>query len=132
MLQKDGGRLRNRALWAILRQSPAGAAGRYGVVHGDMLPKPALLTTVPPFISHMATLPLVGFRHRMSDLPSPLKSPTPSTIQGDMLPKPTLLTTAPPFISHRATLPLVGFRHRMSDLPSPLKSPTAATTHGDM
>src|SRR5580704_8614124 len=60
----------------------------------------------------------------MSDLLSPLKSPTPAIRQSLPIipaePPPILLV---PFSSHMSTSPLL-FRHRMSDLPSPLKSPT--------
>ena len=64
----------------------------------------------------------------MSDLPSPLKSPVPSTCQLG----PGLEPTAPPpigfvpFISQIAAWPL-SFCHRMSALPSPLKSPVPST-----
>src|ERR1700677_3904167 len=74
----------------------------------------------------MATLPFV-FCSTMSLLPSPLKSPVPSTCQLG----PGLATTAdwliwPPLISQTATLPL-SFCSAMSVLPSPLKSPTPST-----
>src|ERR1700733_8280804 len=48
-----------------------------------MLPKVAVFEfkIVVPFISQIATLPLVVLRQRMSALPSPLKSPTPTTDQ---------------------------------------------------
>ena len=36
-----------------------------------------LLLNVVPFISQIKASPVVLFRHRMSLLPSPLKSPTP-------------------------------------------------------
>src|SRR5499427_4623797 len=80
--------------------------------------------TVVPFISQMATLPLVS-RHRMSHLPSPLKSPVPTMDQlVGTFPTAAVLgfKTVVPFISQIATLPLVS-RHRMSHLPSPSKSP---------
>src|SRR5215831_18588777 len=46
-------------------------------------PTPAVLgfKTVVPFISQIAILPLVVSRHRMSHLPSPLKSPVPTMDQ---------------------------------------------------
>ena len=85
--------------------------------------------TVVPFISQIATLPLVSC-HRMSLLPSPLKSPVPTIVQVPA----TFATnevagfkTVVPFISQIATLPLVS-RHRMSLLPSPLKSWVAVSS----
>src|SRR5215467_6706529 len=94
-------------------------------------PTPAVLgfKTVVPFISQIATLPLVVSRQRMSHLPSPLKSPVPTTDQlVGTFPTPAVLgfKTVVPFISQIATLPLVS-RQRMSDLPSPLKSPVPTT-----
>src|SRR5882762_9888398 len=79
--------------------------------------------TPVPFISHTAAVPST-FCHRMSALPSPLKSPAPIACQAD----PGLEATfAPairllPFMNHSATVPLL-FCQRMSALPSPLKSP---------
>src|SRR6266852_4690241 len=87
-------------------------------------PTPAVLgfKTVVPFISQIATLPLVS-RQRMSHLPSPLKSPVPTIDQAvGTFPTTADCTTCVPFISHTPTLPLVS-RKRMSHLPSPLKSP---------
>src|SRR5215470_11543296 len=91
-------------------------------------PIPAVLgfKTVVPFISQIAILPLVVSRHRMSHLPSPLKSPVPTMDQlVGTLPTPAVLgfKTVVPFISQIAILPLVVSRQRMSHLPSPLKSP---------
>src|SRR5258708_40185586 len=78
--------------------------------------------TVVPFISQIATLPLVSIQ-RMSHLPSPLKSPVPTIDQTvDTLPTSADCRTCVPFINHTATLPLVS-RQRMSHMPSPLKSP---------
>src|SRR5260221_4203682 len=89
-------------------------------------PTPAVLgfKMVVPFISQIATLPLVS-RQRMSHLPSPLKSPVPTTDQVvGTFPTPAVLgfKTVVPFISQIATLPLVSLQRR-SQLPSPLKSP---------
>src|SRR5262249_56615077 len=88
-------------------------------------PTPAVLgfKTVVPFISQIATLPLVS-RHRMSHLPSPLKSPVPTMDQVvATFPTPAALgfKTAVPFISQIATLPLASC-HSTSLLPSALKS----------
>src|SRR6266852_5336927 len=90
-------------------------------------PTPAVLgfKTVVPFISQMATLPLVVSRQRMSHLPSPLKSPVPTMDQVlGTFPTPAVLgfKTVVPLISQIATLPLVSLQ-RMSHFPSPLKSP---------
>src|SRR6266542_1388153 len=88
------------------------------------LPRPLLLSTVPfAFMSHTAALPEEVFCHRMSAIPSPLKSPT-LGVQPATVPRPTVLCTVPfPFINHRPTLPELCC-HRMSAMPSPLKSPT--------
>src|SRR5215467_14378628 len=82
-------------------------------------PTPAVLgfKTVVPFISQMATLPLVS-RHRTSLLPSPLKSPVPTMDQlVGTFPTAAVLgfKTVVPFISQMATLPLVS-RHKISHL----------------
>src|ERR1700691_381187 len=84
---------------------------------------------VVPFISQIATVPLLLLRHRMSAMPSPLKSPTPTTDQlVGTLPRPELLgfKIVVPFISQIDKSPVVS-RHRMSAMPSPLKSPTPTT-----
>src|SRR5258707_5616622 len=90
-------------------------------------PTPAALgfKTLVPFMNQIATLPLVVSRHRISLLPSPLKSPVPTTDQVvGTFPTPAVLgfKMVVPCISQIATLPLVS-RQRMSHLPSPLKSP---------
>src|SRR5260370_5673619 len=77
-------------------------------------PTPAVLgfETVVPFISQIATLPLVS-RQRMSHLPSPLKSPVPTIDQVvGTFPTPAVLgfKTVMPFISQIATLPLVSLQ----------------------
>ena len=74
-----------------------------------------------PFISQIEALPSV-LRHRMSALPSPLKSPTPAIVQlVGTTPSPPPLACVRPFISQIEALPSV-LRHRMSLLPSALKS----------
>src|SRR5215471_6153619 len=81
--------------------------------------------TLVPFMNQIATLPLVVSRHRMSDLPSPLKSPDPATLKlVATFPTPAVsgFKTVVPFISQIAMLPVLS-RHRTSLLPSPLKSP---------
>src|SRR5260370_23304595 len=72
-------------------------------------PTPAVLgfKMVVPFISQMATLPLVS-RQRMSDLPSPLKSPVPTIDHvGPTFPTPAgfVFKTVAPCISQITTLP---------------------------
>src|SRR5260370_19899350 len=91
-------------------------------------PTPAALgfKTVVPFISQIATLPLLSC-HRTSLLPSPLKSPVSTTDQVvGTFPTPAVLgfKTVVPFISQIATLPLLS-RQRLSHCPSPLKSPVS-------
>src|SRR5207249_1319873 len=82
--------------------------------------------TVPPFMKKMAFWPVEPLRHRMSALPSPLKSPTPTIFQLRsvtvwMLP---LLTMVAPFMNQTAFCPVLLLRHRMSAFPSPSRSPT--------
>src|SRR6266852_4370970 len=68
--------------------------------------------------------PVARLRHRTSDLPSALKSPTPAMLQlGSVI----VANTAPPasavpFISQIAFSPVAVLRQRMSDLRSLLKS----------
>src|SRR5579871_4650955 len=88
-----------------------------------------------PFISHSLRRPLL-LRHRMSDLPSPLKSPTPATLQlasGFIAAPPdvasALALIVVPFMVQSVTSPVVVLRHSTSRLPSPLKSPIPATVH---
>src|SRR6266542_6438350 len=86
-----------------------------------------MLATVPPFMNQMATAPEVVFRHRISALPSPLKSPTSAITQlVGMAGSSKKFVTVSPSMSHSSTAPEEVFRHRMSALPSPLKSPTLA------
>src|SRR5258705_232211 len=64
----------------------------------------------------------------MSDLPSPLKSPTPAMLQ---LRSVTAAMDAPleiaaPFMNQIVFSPVARLRHRISDLPFPLKSPFPA------
>jgi hypothetical protein len=79
---------------------------------------------VVPFISQIAACPLVVFWKRMSEKPSPLKSPVPIAFQfapGLRL-RVVWAIGVVPFISQIATCPFV-FCNRMSESPSPLKSP---------
>ena len=78
--------------------------------------------TPVPFISQIATAPL-ALRQRMSDLPSPLKSPTPATCQA-VSARPSATLVRPAGAVHQPDRDsAVALRQRMSDLPSPLKSP---------
>src|SRR6266566_9540293 len=81
-------------------------------------------------MSHIATLPLVSC-HRMSALPSPLKSPVPAMDHtvGSTLPTAEDCMTCAAFMNQIATLPLVVLRHRMSLLPSPSKSRCPTIDH---
>ena len=67
-----------------------------------------------PFISQIATLPDVSC-HRMSAMPSPLKSPVPTMLQlvGTLATNELFaFNTVVPFISQIATLPLVSRQSR--------------------
>jgi hypothetical protein len=63
--------------------------------------EPAAVTDMP-FIHHSYICPLVAFSKRMSYLPSPLKSPVPTTFQvgSVLLPTTPEPITVVPFISH--------------------------------
>src|ERR1700722_16319884 len=90
------------------------------------LPRPAVEVTVEPFKNQIPTLPLVS-RHRMSDMPSPLKSPVSATLQAlGTLPRPAIAEIVEPFMNQIPTPPEVS-RHKMALLPSPLKSPVPTT-----
>src|SRR5258708_30746530 len=82
-------------------------------------------------MSHSEAVPSL-FCQRMSDLPSPLKSPAPMTCHDGPGLRPTLAPERMfrPFISQTAAVPSV-FWNRMSDLPSPLKSPVPIACHVD-
>src|SRR5262249_49435799 len=72
--------------------------------------------------------PVVLLRHRMSDFPSPLKSPIPVIDQLAGMPVAINAwnTVVAPIISHTATSPVVLLRHRTSELSSPSEAPTPA------
>src|SRR5882672_3732177 len=84
------------------------------------------LEIAAPFMSQITFSPVAPLRHRMSDLPSPSKSPTPVMLQLRSLTAPTTcrLKIVAPFMNQIEILPVAPLRHRMSDLPSPSKSPT--------
>src|SRR5215831_8123853 len=88
----------------------------------------AALTTVAPLMNQIVMLPLAALLHRMSVLPSPSKSPVPTTVEPASASEPTatLLATAAPFICQIPVALDVPLRQRISDLPSPSKSPTPA------
>src|SRR5580704_3693934 len=75
-----------------------------------------------PVISQRATSLLLLSRQRMSPLPSPLKSPVPTTDQV----VPTVATVAGeacrPFMNQIAVVPVLPSRQSKSALPSPSKS----------
>src|ERR1700722_12829713 len=90
------------------------------------------LVIFDPFIVQSMSEPLV-LRHKMSELPSPLKSPIPAMLQlesGVTAEPPSvsvwLEVICDPFIVQSISEPLL-LRQRMSDLLSPLKSPIPAT-----
>src|SRR6266853_1726969 len=91
-------------------------------------PMDAPLEIAVPFMSQIVFSPVARWRHRMSDLPSPLKSPTPAMLQlgSDTVANIAALAIAAPFMSQITFSPVARLRHRISDLPSPLKSPTPA------
>src|SRR5450631_3086094 len=94
------------------------------------LPSDIIATGVAPFICQkpMSSLPR---RHRMSALPSPLKSPDPAMLQAsETLAAMTAEASCPPDISHIPTSPFL-LRHSRSELPSPSKSATPAICQSD-
>ena len=66
--------------------------------------------------------PVDVLRHRMSETPSPLKSPTPTTCQA--LLATVAVACCVPLLAERQIVfwPVAVLRHRMSETPSPLKS----------
>src|SRR5262249_56749672 len=87
----------------------------------EIVPTPADWISCAPFISQIATLPLVSCQ-RTSPLPSPLKSPVPTTDHAvETVPTPADCVTCAPLKNHIATLPPVSCQSQ-SYLPSPLKS----------
>src|SRR5262245_15661878 len=85
---------------------------------------------VVPFRNWIATQPVGPCRYATSALPSPLKSPNPTTLQ---LVSNTLSTVAPPVCVVPSTYsivsaPLPGLRYRMSPTPLPSKSATPTGT----
>src|SRR5436189_107046 len=73
--------------------------------------------------------PSTALRQRMSDLPSPSKSPTPTIFQfrsstDDVRP---VKVAVVPFIVHAELSPVIELRQKRSDLPSALKSAGAET-----
>jgi hypothetical protein len=82
-----------------------------------------------PTVSQTETWPVLVFCHRMSESPSPLKSPVPIAFQlgpGLGLTAPTPVRVVP-FISQIEALPMLVFCHRMSEV-SPLKNAPVPTT----
>src|SRR6266849_2775275 len=80
-------------------------------------PTPAAPVTCAPFISQIATSPVLVFCQRMSPLPSPLKSAVPAIDHtAGTVPTPADWVTWTPFKNHIATLPLTS-RQSRSALP---------------
>src|ERR1700731_4845550 len=85
----------------------------------------AAVVTLVPFISQTSGVPS-EFWNRMSDLPSPLKSPVAATCQVEPGPASVVIdVTETPFMVQISTAPVLVFWNRRSGLPSPLKSPVA-------
>src|SRR5258708_10889776 len=88
-------------------------------------PKTGWLKIVAPFMNQIEISPVTPLRHRMSDLPSPSKSPLPAMRQlrsvtvARLVAPPEIVV---PFMSQIEFEPVALLCHRMSDLPSPLKS----------
>src|SRR5213593_3505824 len=79
-----------------------------------------------PFINHITLSPVDVLVHKISALPSPLKSPVRVICQ--LAPSnPEPLMRLVPFISHAAVSPVAVLSHSKSELPSPLRSSTATT-----
>src|SRR5258708_7285092 len=83
---------------------------------------------VGPYMRQFEFEPVALLCHRMSDLPSPSKSPTPVMLQlrSVTAPKTGWLKIVAPFMNQIEISPVTPLRHRMSDLPSPSKSPLPA------
>src|SRR6202140_4169739 len=75
-----------------------------------------------PFINHMTSCPSDARRHKISDLPSPLKYPVPLAVQSGAANRSTAEVKDVPFINHISSSPSDARRHKMSVLPSPFKS----------
>src|SRR5262252_3663118 len=75
-------------------------------------------------MNHVSSSPLLVLRHKMSVVPSPLKSPVPLITQAAGTPAATDTSSATdvPFRSQIRTLPVEAARNRRSDCRSPLKS----------
>src|SRR5262245_29603866 len=83
---------------------------------------------VPP-MNQMACCPVVVLRHRMSFLPSPLKSAMPAIVHGaGTVPINVVAFTVDPFKHQIAVLPAPS-RQSRSPLASPLKSPVPTIDH---
>src|SRR5262245_29297881 len=79
-------------------------------------------------MNHAKTAPELC-RHRMSERPSPLKSPRPTICQDRSTgPEVAAPITFVPSMNHVAGFPDIVFRHRMSDLLSPFPSSRVAAT----
>src|SRR5437899_782754 len=93
------------------------------VQSGPTVATPGAPTTCSPFMNHIATVPLLVSRQRMSLMTSALKSDGPAIIQlAGTAPGEPLCKTESPFISQIATVPVLLSRQSKSYLPSLLKS----------
>src|ERR1700722_9913524 len=85
----------------------------------------ACVVTLVPFISQTSGVPPEVW-NRMSDLPSPLKSPVAATLQVERGPPSVVIdVTETPCMVQISAAPVLVFWNRRSGLPSPLKSPVA-------
>src|SRR5258708_5242201 len=84
---------------------------------------------VVPFMSQIEFEPVALLCHKMSDLPSPSKSPTPAMLQlrSVTAPKTGALRIVAPFMNQIDISPVAPRRHRTSDLPAPANSPLPPT-----
>src|SRR5262249_312194 len=81
-------------------------------------------------MTQISSCPVAALRHRMSAVPSPLKSRTAAMFQfksGTSLMN-SEYTSVVPFSSHRTFCPVVVLRHTRSAYPSPLRSPIPLIT----
>src|SRR5579862_6847332 len=111
------------------RLTTAPAISPAGAVDGSVV----RLVTVPPSMYQTVRWPVPVSWKRISDFPSPLKSPHPAmtSVAGDgrvmeTLAAPVRLT---PFRYQMAICAVAPLRNRRSECPSPLKSPTPTTFH---
>src|SRR5689334_13132753 len=82
-------------------------------------------------MNHVSSSPVLVLRHKMSVVPSSLKSPVPLiTHAGGTAARDTSCATDVPFISQIRTSPVEASRNRRSDSPVPSKSSFAVRASG--